>query len=109
MPCILLDMRFQGKFDGPADFFASLYSKIEVRTTAGPPFTIDLTSPPDPKTRKWLEELKPGLIFRGNAGELRIAPYGMPTGVEYKDRLTRYGTYAAIGIGGLFLIYAWLK
>jgi len=61
---------------------ASVYDRIEIRTSATPPAVIDLyaaahdQSPPSPVT----QFLKPTIILHGRAGTEVLAPYGEAEG-----------------------------
>lgn len=89
-----------------AQLISAFYDRIEVHTRLGPPVTINLKAaggPPDPATDALLNEIKPALVFRGNAGSFTIAPKGMPDGTISK-LVGQFGVAGGILLGGAALL-----
>jgi len=86
----------------PQALIALLFDTIEVRTRLTPSLVIDLKRAPVEGGDRLLKEIiQPELIFRGNAGEFKLNPYGEPTGIS--PEVGKWGWIAGLGIGGLLL------
>lgn len=95
----------QGVISGSGDVDAQsliglAFDKIEVRTALSPPITINLASkaPPDPETERILKLVQPAVILTGRAGQVKIAPYGIPAGIS--PEITSAAKKLALGVGG---------
>lgn len=94
---------YRGYGDNAAlmNLIALAYDRVEVRTAFSPPITFNLTGPTDPDTEAAGRLVQPAVIFRGNAGEASIAPWGVPVGISPEAK--QLGVALAVGVGGAIL------
>lgn len=100
---MVVSKSFRGFGDNAAlmNLLALAYDRVEVRTAFSPPIVVNLTGPTDPETDAAGRLIQPAVIFRGNAGEATIAPWGVPSGIS--EDAKNIGIALAVGVGGAVL------